>query len=323
MLDHTLAAGTHQADARRRTQIGSPPLQVVDKVGMAIGMVPNEWCMVAGIAIQSASTPPTPRSLEASSGADHHANPAVAQTSLHIISKSVTDKYLRLHNKTFFAPRGLVVRLVRTPALRTLLDPAHAAPSKLSTLGNTAHRISLHIPIVRKIVNRHSAPIPAIAPAASAANPALCSVAGRRLAALEQEGLVSPLDFAVPPIQEVEGTMGKANAMAVKLRAWKEQRKEMKADRRRVILGIREGRGGGEDLMSGFGKAARKARKARRRAERDQRRGRTPWASRKMRAGVEIADRKEFAATDALLWVVVLNKEHGESSFCFALGRRR
>mgnify|MGYP001583280545 FL=1 len=252
--------------------------------------------------------PPTPRSLEASSGADHHANPAVAQTSLHIISKSVTDKYLRLHNKTFFAPRGLVVRLVRTPALRTLPDPAHAAPSKLSTLGNTAHRISLHIPIVRKIVNRHSAPIPAIAPAASAANPALCSVAGRRLAALEQEGLVSPLDFAVPPMQEVEGTMGKANAMAVKLRAWKEQRKEMKADRRRVILGIREGRGGGEDLMSGFGKAARKARKARRRAERDQRRGRTPWASRKMRAGVEIADRKEFAATDALLWVVVLNK---------------
>lgn len=39
-------------DGLNMAMIGSPPLAVVNKVGMVIGFVPNEWCMVAGAVMQ-------------------------------------------------------------------------------------------------------------------------------------------------------------------------------------------------------------------------------------------------------------------------------
>lgn len=39
------------SDGLNLAMIGSPPLQVVNKIGMVIGFVPNEWAMVAGIAL--------------------------------------------------------------------------------------------------------------------------------------------------------------------------------------------------------------------------------------------------------------------------------
>ncbi|KAK4704873.1 hypothetical protein P7C70_g1342, partial [Phenoliferia sp. Uapishka_3] len=279
--------------------IGSPPLQVVDKIGMAIGFVPNHWAMIAGIAIQT-----------------------VAQTSLHVISKTLTDRYLRLQNEKFFSPRGLVVRLVRTPALRTLLSPPSpdtAPPSKFSSFmsntGKTAQKVSLHVPVVRKIVNRFSDPVPAV-PANTSDH--MSTLAGRRLAQLSQEGLIAELDLDVPPAKTPEGLMDKGNELAVKMRKWKDARKEHKVDQKRQLLAIREGKGGfeGASSQSGqfgqFGPGARKARRAERRAQRDSRRGRTGSASRKLRTSVEIADRKEYNSTDSLLWIVLLNKEQDE-----------
>lgn len=73
-------------DGLNAALIGSPPLQIVDTVGKVIGFVPSVWAMAAGISMQ-----------------------VVAQTGQHILSKTLTDKYLRFNNETFFKPRGLVV----------------------------------------------------------------------------------------------------------------------------------------------------------------------------------------------------------------------
>ncbi|KAF8899667.1 hypothetical protein CPB85DRAFT_1327425, partial [Mucidula mucida] len=39
-------------DGLNIAMIGSPPLAVADKVGMVVGFVPNQWTMLASIAIQ-------------------------------------------------------------------------------------------------------------------------------------------------------------------------------------------------------------------------------------------------------------------------------
>lgn len=88
-----------------------------------------------------------------------------AQTSAHIISKTLTDKYLKKANDTYFGPRGLKVRLMKTDAMRHFVETlATKAPdSKMKEFGKSALRVGkivgLHLPIARKLINRLSDPV--------------------------------------------------------------------------------------------------------------------------------------------------------------------
>ncbi|KAF9016843.1 hypothetical protein BDZ89DRAFT_1075250 [Hymenopellis radicata] len=234
-------------DGLNIAMIGSPPLAVVDKVGMIIGFVPNQWTMIAGIAIQVS-----------------------AQTGMHIISKNLTDKYLIRANETFFGPRGL----------------------RVPKVGKTAQSIGLHLPIIRKVINRFADPVPQVDPYSPT------DAAGRRIAAFQAEGIIADLDYNVPPPKKAEGIMDKMNEMGIKVEQWKAARTEKKTHEKRQRLAmVSQGGGSKRDL--------RRQRKNERRAMRGRRVRKT-----KLQTRVEIADRKEYSATDALVWIVILDATH-------------
>lgn len=103
---------------------------------------PYHWCMIAGAAIQLG-----------------------AQTAMHKISKTLTDKYLKKANDNFFGPRGLRVRLMKTEAMRQFVETLAAKPadSKMKSFGKSAARVGkivgLHLPITRTVINALSKPV--------------------------------------------------------------------------------------------------------------------------------------------------------------------
>ncbi|KAF8316058.1 hypothetical protein DL93DRAFT_2056630, partial [Clavulina sp. PMI_390] len=78
----------------------SPPLRVIDAAGehQTFIVYPYHWTIIASALIQ-----------------------AGAQTAARTISKTLTDRYLRRANSTYFEPRGLKVRLMKTAAVRQFL----------------------------------------------------------------------------------------------------------------------------------------------------------------------------------------------------------
>lgn len=87
-----------------------------------------------------------------------------AQTSAHILSKTLTDRYLHRANTTYFEPRGLKVRLMKTAAMRRFV---HAdAPEEEGkwkkfgkSAGRTAEKVGLHLPIARKLITTFAKPV--------------------------------------------------------------------------------------------------------------------------------------------------------------------
>ena len=88
-----------------------------------------------------------------------------AQTAMHKISKTLTDKYLKKANDNFFGPRGLRVRLMKTEAMRQFVETLAAKPadSKMKSFGKSAARVGkivgLHLPITRTVINAMSKPV--------------------------------------------------------------------------------------------------------------------------------------------------------------------
>ncbi|KAF9015893.1 hypothetical protein BDZ89DRAFT_994837 [Hymenopellis radicata] len=256
-------------DGLNIAMIGSPPLAVVDKVGMVIGFVPNHWTMIAAMTIQVS-----------------------AQTGMRVISKNLTDKYLIRANETFFGPRGLRVRLCKTPAMRALASPSTPQPSTLAKVGKTAQSIGLHLPVVRKVINRFADPVPQVDPYSPT------DAAGRRIAAFQAEGIIADLDYNVPPPKKAEGIMDKMNEMGIKAEQWKAARTEKKTHEKRQRLAMVE-QGGG----------SKKDNRLQHRNERRAARGRRVRKT-KLQTRVEIADRKEYSVTDNLVWIVILDATH-------------
>lgn len=231
-----------------------------------------------------------------------------AQTGMHVLSKGLTDRYLRHANETFFAPRGLRVRLCTTEAMRQLvgLDPKGEQGSKAlrvaKTIGRGVENVGLHLPIIRKIIVRlHPAPTVDMRTGRDATI--------RRVAALGNH--VLPLDYDVPPPYTPEGLMDKTSAVCIKIDQWSLNRSQAKSDRARQLVAIRQGGVDSGNLQNQFGIGGRQARRAARRANRDERRGRVPMPSRNMMMKVAIADRKEANASIGVIWIVVIDAAQG------------
>jgi len=242
--------------------------------GMAIGFVPYHWAIIAGVVTQT-----------------------IAQTAMHVIQKTLTDRLLKRANSTFFEPRGLKVRLMKTGAMRRFvgIDADGPTTSKAKQIAkNVGHGIEsvayrLPIPFLGRVVSALTHP--------SGIDPnSPYNVTERRMAALN--GYITPVSFDVPPAKTPEAIMDKASELCIKLRLWQGKRADTKAMRNRRLLAIAEGR----SQPTYYGVSEYNDRRSRR-AERRARKGKTG----KLRGRVAKADRLEANATDNLVWVVVMN----------------
>jgi len=266
-------------DGLNMAMAASPPLRVVDSVGKAIGMVPYHWAVVASVGMT-----------------------ATAELTAVALSKGLTDRYLRIANESYFAPRGLRVRLCKTNAVRQIakLDPESTKKlnETLRTIGTTAERIGLSMPIVRHVIVRLH-PAPKVDTQAEGGD-----ITRRRLAPLQ--GHVIPLEYDMPPPRKLSGPVEQMNALGVKLNTWQTKRTAAKADRARDLLAGRPttGPGGVQGILSGGGIMATRA---------GGRLANTRAGGRVLERKVGLADRKEASSTSGMLWIVVVNSDQDEA----------
>ncbi|KAJ6621827.1 hypothetical protein B0H10DRAFT_1748412, partial [Mycena sp. CBHHK59/15] len=290
-------------DGLNLAMTSSPPLRVVNFVGMAIGFVPYHWAVIAGAVLQTA-----------------------AQTGMHILSKTLTDRYLRAANLRLFKPRGLSVRLCTTAAMQHLVmrTGSGAGPSTLTKIGRGVGTVLLHAPIpfssriVRAIADKPPKVRASINSVGDGKKMPLATQ--RRLAALEDYSLHLELD--VPPPAKAQGVMDTMGSWGVQFDAWRTGRKQNKVEqRRRQLAWIEEQQRLGGSAYGYLGqqhyqssRRERKAmRKAARRARKRERGGLIsgligPKESRLERR-VANADLLEHWTSDKVLWVVLMNAE--------------
>ncbi|KAJ6627981.1 hypothetical protein B0H10DRAFT_1778890 [Mycena sp. CBHHK59/15] len=204
-------------DGLNLAMTASPPLRVVSLAGMVIGFVPYHWAMIAGAAIQTA-----------------------AKTGMRILSKTLTDRYLRAANLRLFKPRGLSVRICTTAAMQHLVmnTPIGAPPSKMKSFGRGVGTVLMKIPLPITSVLVHAVAdkppkVAAMDPNAYANNPKLLATQ-RRVAALEGHAL--PLDFNMPKPAKAEGVMDTMSSWGVKFDSWLDGRSQTRAEKRRLQL---------------------------------------------------------------------------------------
>ncbi|KAJ4481315.1 hypothetical protein C8R41DRAFT_841711 [Lentinula lateritia] len=199
--------------------IASPPLRVVGMVGTIIGMVPYHWAMIAGTVISTA-----------------------AGVATHVLSKTLTDRYLRAANLTLFKPRGFSVRLCTTTAMLALLTSSESKTrSKLNKLGRGVGSVLLKLPIpvinpiASTIIHAIADKPPTIAPSGREGDPINSPVLRRRVAMTN--GLALPLKMdGLPPPAKPEGVMDTMASWGVKYDTARERLSEKNIERRRRAL---------------------------------------------------------------------------------------
>ncbi|KAJ7147158.1 hypothetical protein C8R43DRAFT_1012152 [Mycena crocata] len=307
-------------DGLNLAMTSSPPLRVVNLAGKVIGFVPYHWAMIAGALMQTA-----------------------AQTGNHILSKTLTDRYLRAANLRLFKPRGLVVRLCTSAAMQhfVMRTGNGEGPSTMTKIGRGVGSTLMQLPlpftsrIVRAIADKPHKVAASISDVGDGKEMPLATQ--RRLAALE--GYALPLEFNVPPPAKAQGIMDTMGSWGVSFDAWRAGREQNKVEQRRRHLAQIEGQlqrmdlgphgyagqpamGGGpsgynhtDDQMYDMGR--RERRELRRAARRERKRQRGgglisgligPKESRLERR-VANADLLEQWGNDKVLWVVIMNAE--------------
>ncbi|KAF8171961.1 hypothetical protein K438DRAFT_1981774 [Mycena galopus ATCC 62051] len=208
-------------DGLNLAMTASPPLRVAILIsfiaGMVIGFVPYHWAMIAGAAMQTA-----------------------AQTGMHVLSKTLTDRYLRAANLRLFKPKGLVVRLCTTAAMQHLVmrNGTGAGPSTMDKIGRGVGTVLLHAPIpftsriVRAVADRPPKIPASIGGVGDGQKMPLATQ--RRLASLE--GYALPLNLNVPPPAKAQGVMDRMGSWGVEFDAWRTGRSQNKVEQRRREL---------------------------------------------------------------------------------------
>jgi hypothetical protein len=158
-----------------------------------------------------------------------------ASVGQHVLSKTLTDKYMRKANNDLFGPRNLAARLCTTHALRQLLglDPEGTPePTKLVKAARQAGDIITRLPIpFAKGAVLALSPQSTRAPVDPNAGD---GATARRLAALQ--GHIAQLEFDVPPPTPPENLMDTLSGWAVSVRRWQDDRTQKKAQLRRRLL---------------------------------------------------------------------------------------
>ncbi|KAJ7741978.1 hypothetical protein DFH07DRAFT_837188, partial [Mycena maculata] len=302
-------------DGLNLAMTASTPLRVVNIAGLVIGFLPYHWGQIASAVIQTG-----------------------AQIGMRVLSKTLTDRYLRAANLRLFKPRGLSVRICITAAMQHLVmhTPITEGPSKLTRFSRGVGSLLLRIPLPITSVLVHAvadAPpkVPAMGPDSYRSKKLLATQ--RRLAALEGQAL--SLDFEVPKPVKVQGAMDTMASWGVRFESWREGRRQTKAEKGRLQLAqIESGAASpqpprgllGDGLLGGglfgiglLGRGFRFLVRWRGGGERDSDqggRGALGWIPRlgngQLELRVKDADLFEYWASAKVLWVVIMSSEMDE-----------
>ncbi|KAJ7816975.1 hypothetical protein B0H14DRAFT_2374294 [Mycena olivaceomarginata] len=283
-------------DGLNLAMTSSPPLRVVNFAGK-----PYHWAMIAGAAMQTA-----------------------AQTGMHVLSKTLTDRYLRAANLRLFKPKGLVVRLCTTAAMQHLVmhKGTGAGPSTMDKIGRGVGTVLLHAPlpfssrIVRAIADKPPKVHASISGVGDGQRMPLATQ--RRLASLE--GYTLPLHLDVPPPAKAHGVMDTMGSWGVAFDSWKTGRKQNRVEQRRRQLERQQQQppvGYGEMYLMSRRERKRERKNLRKAAKRARKRERGPGLigsligpkETKLERRVANADLEEHWASDKVLWVVIMNAE--------------
>ncbi|KAJ3785155.1 hypothetical protein GGU10DRAFT_434731 [Lentinula aff. detonsa] len=196
--------------------IASPPLRVVEFTGTVIAFIPHHWAKIAGALIST-----------------------TAGIAIHVLSKTLTDRYLRAANLNLFKPRGLSVRICTTAAMLALLTSSESnARSKLDKFGRGVGSVLLRLPvpivnpIASTIIHAISNKPPSISPSGREGEPINNPVLKRRVAMTE--GIALPLNMdGLPPPSKPEGVMDTMASWSVKFNTATEKYSERSTERRR------------------------------------------------------------------------------------------
>ncbi len=197
-----------------------------------------------------------------------------AQVGMHVMSKTLSDRYLRAANDRIFAPLGLRVRLCKTAALRNLVDHPEAGKpelSKLKKFGQGAGDVILHLPfpIMKKVVRMFMDKPPPI-------DPRITDPLTRRL--MGMHGYILPVEHgsAIPPPSNPTRVLDKMNGFAVGRTKGKADKKAQDAAvRRQILAGMPVSREGGmtrKDYRTARRASGGRDRKLRKKVEDDARR---------------------------------------------------
>ncbi|KLO15427.1 hypothetical protein SCHPADRAFT_938779 [Schizopora paradoxa] len=256
-------------DGLNMAMISSPPLQIVNVAGMALGFVPHWAFQVAGAAIQTG-----------------------AHVGMHTVSKTLSDRYLRAANERLFAPVSLRVRLCNTRALRVLVGHPNATnekPSKLKKFGQKTGDVvlSLPLPIMKKAVRFFMDKAPPI-------DPNITDPLTRRL--MIMHGYILPVEYgrSIPPPSNPNKILDKMNGFAVGRKSNKVEKKERDAaDRRARLAGM---------PLSMEGRMSKDYRRSRSASE-------SKDTDKKLKQKVDADALQEHRANENLVWLVILNEE--------------
>ena len=244
-----------------------------------------------------------------------------AQTAMHVLAKTISDRYLRAANQRLFKPKGLAVRICTTAAMMALITSEEErkktrmekAKNVLNKTGRYAGIVLLKLPIPfsSRIVRAIADPAPHIAPSASdisvSGQQAMQLMVTRRLKLVEGHAL--PLDLNVPPPSKPQGIMEVMNSWAVKYDTYKGNKREEKRNTNRRLIS------GGVPLTRREAKAQRKHL---RRLERRKYNSGGPLSmilgpkESRLERRVKNEELLEHWGHDNVLWVVVMNADNDE-----------
>ncbi|KAJ7909195.1 hypothetical protein B0H13DRAFT_2330630 [Mycena leptocephala] len=285
-------------DGLNLAMTASPPLRVVNFAGKVIGFIPYHWAMIAGAVMQTA-----------------------AQTGMHVLSKTLTDRYLRAANLRLFKPRASSSASARRPRCST--SSCAPAPAPVPRPGQDRPRRRDAAEGPREHQRRGDGQKMPLA-------------TQRRLASLE--GYALPLHLDVPPPAKAQGVMDTMASWGVAFDEWRTGRKQNKIEQRRRELerveqqlqrlgvnphggapqpgyggaGPSQGMSYGETYV--MGRRERKdLRRAARRARKRERAGTYRQLDRakesRLERRVANSDLLEHWASESGLWVVIMNVE--------------
>ncbi|KAJ7784363.1 hypothetical protein B0H16DRAFT_295349 [Mycena metata] len=200
-------------DGLNLAMTSSPPLRVVDLTGMVIGFIPYHWAMIAGAAIRT-----------------------VAGIGARVLSKTLTDRYLRAANLRLFKPKGLSARLCTTAAMQSLVmrTDSGVGPSTMTKIGRGVGTLFLQVGlplssgVVRAIADKPPKVHASITNVGHGQKMPLA--VQRRLASLE--GYALPLQLDVPPPAKAQGVMDAMGSWALAFDQRRTVKKQDKVEER-------------------------------------------------------------------------------------------
>lgn len=247
-----------------------------------------------------------------------------------MLSKTVTDKYLKRANEEYFGVRGLRVRLMRDEALKIFCGQIDetSVSSAMAKFGKKAEAFftTVRFPIVTPIA---SAVLDAVKPLPYSSSSTSSSAAGglaqtfaeRKIAALQS--YISPVTFDVPPSAMPQAMMARASGWAAQRNHQTSQRRLNRDDHRQAPASTTRREMTAYEYTHSLQaspvlnrRVFKDQRRAVRQAYKQERHSMQGRSNGQTERRASMAARRDIRRDENLIWLVVYPIPRGQSFFC-------